>query len=45
VALGASQINIEEDITKFFPDDERVEKAYHDRRGYVPGRMQPSGQR
>jgi uncharacterized protein len=26
IALGASQINIEEDITKFFPDDERVEK-------------------
>ena len=26
VGLGASQINIEEDITKFFPDDERVEK-------------------
>jgi 1-acyl-sn-glycerol-3-phosphate acyltransferase len=26
IGLGASQINIEEDITKFFPDDERVEK-------------------
>jgi predicted RND superfamily exporter protein len=26
VGLGASQIVIEEDITKFFPDDERVEK-------------------
>lgn len=26
ICLGASQIRIEEDITKFFPDDERVEK-------------------
>lgn len=26
LALGASQIRIEEDITRFFPDDERVEK-------------------
>ncbi|MFZ6008943.1 MAG: 1-acyl-sn-glycerol-3-phosphate acyltransferase [Bacteroidota bacterium] len=26
VALGASRINIEEDITQFFPDDQRVEK-------------------
>jgi 1-acyl-sn-glycerol-3-phosphate acyltransferase len=26
LALGASQIKIEEDITRFFPDDERVEK-------------------
>ncbi len=26
LGLGASQIKIEEDITKFFPDDERVEK-------------------
>jgi len=26
IGLGASQIDIEEDITKFFPDDERVEK-------------------
>ena len=24
--IGASQIKIEEDITRFFPDDERVEK-------------------
>ncbi len=26
LGLGASQIKLEEDITKFFPDDERVEK-------------------
>ena len=26
LGLGASQVKIEEDITKFFPDDERVEK-------------------
>jgi len=26
LSLGASQIRLEEDITKFFPDDERVEK-------------------
>jgi 1-acyl-sn-glycerol-3-phosphate acyltransferase len=26
MALGASRIDLEEDITKFFPDDERVEK-------------------
>ena len=26
VGLGASQIDIEEDITKVFPDDERVAK-------------------
>jgi 1-acyl-sn-glycerol-3-phosphate acyltransferase len=26
LALGASRISLEEDITKFFPDDERVEK-------------------
>src|SRR5688572_27126316 len=26
IGLGASRINLEEDITKFFPDDERVEK-------------------
>ncbi len=26
VGLGASQIDIEEDITKIFPDDERVAK-------------------
>ncbi len=26
LALGASRISIEEDISKFFPDDERVEK-------------------
>lgn len=26
LSLGASQIKLEEDITKFFPDDERVEK-------------------
>jgi len=26
IGLGASQVEIEEDITKFFPEDERVEK-------------------
>src|SRR5688572_5838896 len=26
LGAGASRINLEEDITKFFPDDERVEK-------------------
>ena len=26
VSFGASQIKLEEDITKFFPDDERVER-------------------
>ena len=26
LSFGASRINLEEDITKFFPDDERVEK-------------------
>ncbi|HKZ37690.1 MAG TPA: hypothetical protein VJ184_08580, partial [Chryseolinea sp.] len=26
IGLGASRIKIEEDITKFFPDDPRVEK-------------------